>query len=754
MNGNWSDLYGRRVVPGLLVCLISLLLFGCLESDEPPKLTSTDLVQIASLDGTFKAYTAGEGKEYRLFHRFIPQPNKRYVVQQVKMDLATHKVEPDPDTLDLALVALSREQGLKSFLAAISIPPSSNGEGSQTLYYELRQTGESFSWGWFELSPDQGLVAAGSAFAKTKGVSLVKDKLEGPLTAKTLQELFSEPTFRNAFKIEYAPLQAISNEEKEMLAAAGYSPTGGGGASKGMERSKYLESAEVGALLLGLFTKPGGAADARMVDSKGGSWLEETATGGDLWAKYFLALAHFGKAAGGSREAMQSEKFEAFGLPDIARPYWNRYLEFVREWKFVGSYGVVADLANEGVRKNFAPLIRLLGRQYVFGLGIEKNEIIAFKLFEEAANLGDAEAMNYLAWSYERGVGVKPDYRKALDWYQMASNHGNAEAMGHLATMYLEGRGVRKDGGKANRLLQQAASLGNTVAMHNLAVLYRDGEGVDKDGAKALFWFQQCANQDEEKCMTQVGVHYALGNGVTRDDEKAVRWFRKAADESDAIAMDWLGSMYEAGRGVPKDFVQAFYWYKRSAEHGDADGMWQLSRMYDFGRGVLESQADAVRWNRNSADQGHPPAMEYLGRRYYRGHGVSKDYAQAAYWIHKAAEKGDVIAMMNLGAQYYSGRGVPQDNERAKIWLRRAASKTKDPKVNQEINELITQIGSESDFWKAAAGMGLGLLGAYALFGGSSGESDTTSQYSEPLPYYCEPTALDVIIGPGYKGGC
>ncbi|KAK3821336.1 MAG: hypothetical protein J3Q66DRAFT_280083 [Benniella sp.] len=65
-----------------------------------------------------------------------------------------------------------------------------------------------------------------------------------------------------------------------------------------------------------------------------------------------------------------------------------------------------------------------LGICFRHGWGVEKNKKNAAYYFEIAANLGDPDAQNDLAWCYYHGVGVKKDMYKAAKYYRLASAQG------------------------------------------------------------------------------------------------------------------------------------------------------------------------------------------------------------------------------------------------------------------------------------------------------------------------------------------
>jgi TPR repeat protein len=56
----------------------------------------------------------------------------------------------------------------------------------------------------------------------------------------------------------------------------------------------------------------------------------------------------------------------------------------------------------------------------------------AFKLYEKAANMGNANAQFYLAICFRDGEGVRADRKKAKEWYKKAAAQGHAKAKEQL----------------------------------------------------------------------------------------------------------------------------------------------------------------------------------------------------------------------------------------------------------------------------------------------------------------------------------
>ncbi|KAG0642635.1 hypothetical protein HOY80DRAFT_1007778 [Tuber brumale] len=66
-----------------------------------------------------------------------------------------------------------------------------------------------------------------------------------------------------------------------------------------------------------------------------------------------------------------------------------------------------------------------LGNCFRHGWGVQKDPVAAREYYETAANLGDADAMNEVAWCYLEGFGCRKDKMKSAMFYRMAEKQGN-----------------------------------------------------------------------------------------------------------------------------------------------------------------------------------------------------------------------------------------------------------------------------------------------------------------------------------------
>jgi TPR repeat protein len=122
----------------------------------------------------------------------------------------------------------------------------------------------------------------------------------------------------------------------------------------------------------------------------------------------------------------------------------------------------------------------------------------------------------------------KKDYKNAIRLYRDAADIGNAYAMNNLGSMYEHGEGVDQSHLEAVKWYKKAAELGDSLAMNNLGIMYVHGVGVSHNYTEALKWFKKAAELGCVPAFYNIGVLYANGNGVKRDISEALKWFKEA----------------------------------------------------------------------------------------------------------------------------------------------------------------------------------------------------------------------------------
>jgi len=89
----------------------------------------------------------------------------------------------------------------------------------------------------------------------------------------------------------------------------------------------------------------------------------------------------------------------------------------------------------------------------------------ALKIWLPMAEVGDAEAQNYVGEIFEKGLGLPSDFKVAAYWYQQAAKQGLSRAKINLGHLYEKGLGVQKDLQRALNYYRQASGINNDALM-------------------------------------------------------------------------------------------------------------------------------------------------------------------------------------------------------------------------------------------------------------------------------------------------
>lgn len=138
----------------------------------------------------------------------------------------------------------------------------------------------------------------------------------------------------------------------------------------------------------------------------------------------------------------------------------------------------------------------------------------ALASYQDAAELGNAEAQYYLSFMYLEGKGIAPDSQQAVLWMQKAATGGFAPAQVQMGLKHLSGSGVSRDPVKAHAFFEKAAQSENPEAQYFLAVMTATGQGTTRNTDQALRWFRMAKSNGfpvPDEMLTQKGIA-ALGH--------------------------------------------------------------------------------------------------------------------------------------------------------------------------------------------------------------------------------------------------
>ena len=123
------------------------------------------------------------------------------------------------------------------------------------------------------------------------------------------------------------------------------------------------------------------------------------------------------------------------------------------------------------------------------GEGVPRSPSQAFRLMQQAAGAGLAEAQNALGFYYQHGIGTEPDAKLAAEWFRKAAP-ALPEALYNLAYT-LEASGADPAGSRA--AYEKASGAGVRAADLRLGMMLEFGRGGPADADQALARYERAA---------------------------------------------------------------------------------------------------------------------------------------------------------------------------------------------------------------------------------------------------------------------
>lgn len=166
----------------------------------------------------------------------------------------------------------------------------------------------------------------------------------------------------------------------------------------------------------------------------------------------------------------------------------------------------------------------------------------AFELYKQSLDREfNLLAAVRLAGYYMTGRGAAPlDIPQAVKLYRQAANKGNLEAICRMGECYLNGLGVEQDKTQAFEFFFQAAQKDLAMAQFALAECFARGDGTPQDEQAAFYWYHQSALRYDPRGMLETGRRYLTAQGTERDVKQAIIFLEQAAANGMNQAFVWL----------------------------------------------------------------------------------------------------------------------------------------------------------------------------------------------------------------------
>ena len=286
------------------------------------------------------------------------------------------------------------------------------------------------------------------------------------------------------------------------------------------------------------------------------------------------------------------------------------------------------------------------GFDYEYGITKTVDRTLANKFLKEAADLGHADALFFLAMNavengnleqarayadsaIERGnmagkyiLAEISDLRDSEELYEAGFKalkekveQGDLHYSNVLGYAYRFGIGTEENIKQAIKVFTPSAEQGNAMSLGHLSEIYLEQDKIEK--AKPLMLKAAEKNND----MAQYNLAY---NIYETGSEESLYWLNKAAENNNLQAIMYLAIYYQ-----DKDIKKAIYYYQKGAELNNSQAMLELSYLYENGEGVEKDDKKAVELLEEAFRLQNLEAMNELSIRYLEGRGVERNYEMA-----------------------------------------------------------------------------------------------------------------------------
>ena len=289
------------------------------------------------------------------------------------------------------------------------------------------------------------------------------------------------------------------------------------------------------------------------------------------------------------------------------------------------------------------------GFDYEYGITKTVDRTLADKFLKEAADLGHADALFFLAMNavengnleqarayadsaIERGnmagkyilaeiseqeyLGDSEElYKAGFKALKEKVEQGDLHYSNVLGYAYRFGIGTEENIKQAIKVFTPSAEQGNAMSLGHLSEIYLEQDKIEK--AKPLMLKSAEKNND----MAQYNLGYSI---YEAGSEESLYWLNKAAENNNLQAIMYLAIYYQ-----DKDIKKAIYYYQKGAELNNSQAMLELSYLYENGEGVEKDDKKAVELLEEAFRLQNLEAMNELSIRYLEGRGVERNYEMA-----------------------------------------------------------------------------------------------------------------------------
>lgn len=286
-------------------------------------------------------------------------------------------------------------------------------------------------------------------------------------------------------------------------------------------------------------------------------------------------------------------------------------------------------MLKEAVNNGSDEAMCLLGKEYEYGFRMTRNLDKAIKLYEQAAELGNADAIYKLAQLYHSEINCEDHFTIAMDWLNRdeVAYYGDAQYLKGL--MYWKGEGVDMDANKAIDCMERAAIfdehieanffLGDLFEFGHRPIYdfdYYDPRYVIADPCRAARYYESAANKGHAESQYSLAKMKLEGRGTSQDYQGAffLLWGASTSHNLHGRAMFALAEFYLSGLLFPDNINAALFWALSSqnffhSEESNSFIMCNKDKIKKTEFLKIQKKVLQYRYNRKKACQGKNPYL-------------------------------------------------------------------------------------------------------------------------------------------------
>ena len=239
------------------------------------------------------------------------------------------------------------------------------------------------------------------------------------------------------------------------------------------------------------------------------------------------------------------EKNVAKGLLHLRKAaQWKipKALYTLAEMKYLGKdgprdYRKIYKLFSEAARLGNVEALFMRGLMNIRALGTSRDLDEAYRCYEKAHKRGSIRAGVEYA-SYVRNIQAKPllSIEEIIAFFEKGTTIGYANAFRQLGHVYNDGKRVPADSVLSNKYHRQAFEIyerehrmGDPQATYTLYICHYNGEGVPQDVKKAVTYLHKAAKRDYPDALVRLGDSLREGNrGMAIDYDRSEAFYKRA----------------------------------------------------------------------------------------------------------------------------------------------------------------------------------------------------------------------------------